>query len=304
MSERQGGTRRIGWVGLGVMGGPMCGHLLRSGHEVTVHTRTKARAQAVLDAGATWAGSPAAAAEGAEVIFTMVGYPEDVREVVLGEDGVLGVARPGSVMVDLTTSRPSLAREIAEAAAGRGVAAVDAPVSGGDVGAREGRLVVMVGGEADALARVRPLLEGFARSITHFGPAGAGQHAKMANQTAIAATMVGVCESLCYAAAAGLDLEAVIECIGGGAAGSWSLTNYAPRILRGDLAPGFKVDHFVKDLGIALEEATRLRLALPGLALAKELYVAVSALGLGDQGTQSLVRAIERLSGRPPVAGG
>lgn len=303
MNEQDQGVRRVGWVGLGVMGSPMCSHLLAAGHEVTVFTRTAARAAPLLEAGASWAPSPAAAAEGAEVVFTMVGYPEDVREVVLGEAGVLGAVRPGTVVVDLTTSRPSLAREIAEAGATRGVAVLDAPVSGGDVGAREGRLVVMVGGETAALDQVRPLLETFSRSVTHFGPAGAGQHAKMANQTAIATTMIGVCEALCYAASAGLDLEALLDCIGGGAAGSWSLSNYGPRLLRGDLAPGFKVDHFVKDLGIALEEATRLRLALPGLALAKELYVAVSALGLGQQGTQSLVRAIERLSARPPLGG-
>ena len=299
MSGQRSDRRRVGWIGLGVMGAPMCGHVVAAGHDVVVHTRTAATAQPLLDVGARWAATPAEAAAGADVVFTMVGYPDDVRQVVAGDEGVLSTVPDGAVVVDLTTSRPSLAGELAELASVRGVGMLDAPVSGGDVGAREGRLVVMVGGEAAHLAVVRPLLDTFARSVTHFGPAGAGQHAKMANQTAIASTMVGVCESLCYAAAAGLDLAELIGCIGGGAAGSWSLENYGPRILRDDLAPGFKVDHFVKDLGIALEEATRLRLALPGLALAKELYVAVSAAGLGAQGTQALVTAVQRLSGRP-----
>lgn len=289
---------RVGWVGAGVMGAPMCGHLIEAGHQVCVTTRTRRRATGLLDAGATWAESPAEAAAGADVVFTMVGYPEDVREVILGPAGVLAGARPGAVVVDCTTSRPSLAREIAAAAAERGVEAIDAPVSGGDVGAREGRLVVMVGGDPAAVARVRPLLDDFAASVTHFGPAGAGQHAKMANQTAIASTMIGVCEALVYAQAAGLDLEALLSCIGGGAAGSWSLERYGPRILRGDFEPGFKVDHFIKDLGIALEEAARLRLALPGMALARELYVAVGAAGLGERGIHALVAALERLSSR------
>lgn len=291
-------TQRIGWIGLGVMGAPMCEHLLRAGHDVAVFTRTMARARPLVELGARRGESPAEVAADADVIVTMVGFPDDVREVVLGQKGVLSSPRRGSVLVDMTTSQPQLALEIDRAAAALGVSALDAPVSGGDVGARNGQVVVMVGGDQASFERVRPLLEVFSKAMLYCGGAGSGQHAKMANQIAIASGMIGVCESLCYAHAAGLDAEQLLECIGGGAAGSWSLQNYGPRILRQDLSPGFKVDHFIKDLGIALEEAARARLSLPGLALARELYLSVSALGLGEKGVQSLVCALERLSNR------
>ena len=232
----------------------------------------------------------------ADVTFTMVGYPADVREVILSEHGVLGTAKPGSVIVDMSTSEPSLAKEIFEAARERGVASIDAPVSGGDVGARNATLSIMVGGEADTIAAVRPLLEILGQTIIHQGPAGAGQHTKMVNQTLIATGMIGVCEALLYAYRAGLDLETVLESVSGGAAGSWSLSNYAPRMLKGDFAPGFMVEHFIKDMEIALSEARRMNLAMPGLALAHELYVALRAQGGGRDGTQALIRALARIS--------
>ena len=236
-------------------------------------------------------------AAASEVVFTIVGFPTDVREVVLGPDGVLAGAREGSVLVDMTTSEPSLAVEIHEAAAARGVAALDAPVSGGDVGARAATLSIMVGGEAATVERVRPLLEAMGKTIVHQGGPGAGQHTKMVNQILIATGMIGVCEALLYAHRAGLDPATVLESVAGGAAGSWSLTNYGPRMLAGDFAPGFMVDHFVKDMGIALAEARRLRLSLPGLALAEQLYVALQAQGGGRRGTHALVLALASLSG-------
>jgi 3-hydroxyisobutyrate dehydrogenase len=288
---------RIGWIGTGVMGSSMAGHLLAAGHELTVFNRTKARADGLLERGAAWADSPAAAADGAEAVFTIVGYPADVRETILGEGGALAAMAPGSLLVDMTTSQPSLAVEIFEAAAERGVSAIDAPVSGGDVGARNAALVIMCGGEPEAFERAKPLLDLMGGKVTLQGPAGAGQHTKMVNQVAIASGMVALCEALLYGHRAGLDLELVLDTIGGGAAGSWSLSNYGPRLLRGDLEPGFKVDHFVKDLGIALAEARRMGLALPGTALAQQLYIALSAQGDGERGTQALAAALARLSG-------
>jgi 3-hydroxyisobutyrate dehydrogenase len=288
-------SMRIGWVGTGVMGSAMCAHVLAAGHSVAVFNRTRARAEALLDAGATWCSSPAAVAAEADVTFTMVGFPSDVRETMLGDAGVLSGARPGSVVVDLTTSEPALARELYDAARPR-IEVLDAPVSGGDVGARNATLVVMVGGSKEAFERVLPLLQTFGKTIVHQGGPGAGQHTKMVNQIAIASGMVGMCEALLYAHRSGLDVARVLETISTGAAGSWSLSNYAPRILRGDFAPGFKVDHFVKDLGIALSEAERMNLSLPGLALAHQLYVAAKAQGQGQLGTHALVRALASLS--------
>ena len=274
----------------------MCGHLIAAGYTATINSRTRERAEPLLAQGATWAQTPAEVAADADVTFTMVGYPADVREVILSELGVLGSAKPGSVIIDMSTSEPSLAKEIFEAARERGVASIDAPVSGGDVGARNATLSIMVGGEPEAVAAVRPLLEILGQTIIHQGPAGAGQHTKMVNQTLIATGMIGVCEALLYAHRAGLDLEAVLESVSGGAAGSWSLSNYAPRILKGDFAPGFMVEHFIKDMEIALSEARRMNLALPGLALAHELYIALRAQGGGRDGTQSLIRALARIS--------
>lgn len=291
------GETRIGWIGLGVMGRSLCGHLLDAGYAVTVHTRTREKAEPLLARGAGWAASPRDVAAASDRVFCMVGFPRDVRAVVLGEQGALAGCREGAVLVDLTTSEPSLAVEIAAAARDRGVRALDAPVSGGDVGAREARLSIMVGGDAEALAAVRPCLERMGTKIVHQGGPGAGQHAKMVNQTLIASNMVGVCEGLLYAHRAGLDLERVLESVASGAAGSWSLSNLAPRIIAGDFAPGFFVEHFVKDMGIALAESERMGLALPGLALARQLYVALSAQGHGRAGTQALQLALAGLSG-------
>ena len=287
---------RVGWIGTGVMGAPMCGHLLASGYPVTVFNRTPERARGLLERGAAWAESPQAVAQHADVVFTMVGFPDDVREIVLGPAGTLAGAGHGTIPVDMTTSEPSLAREIYEAARARGVASLDAPVSGGDVGARAAGLSIMVGGDRDAFERVAPLLRCLGATIVHQGPAGAGQHTKMVNQILVASGMVAVSEALLYAHQAGLDLPTVLQSVSGGAAGSWSLTHYAPRILARDFAPGFRVDHFVKDMGIALAEARRMRLSLPGLALVEQLYLALVAQGDGRKGTHALVLALARLS--------
>ena len=287
---------RVGWIGTGVMGAPMCGHLLASGYPVTVFNRTPERARGLLERGAAWAESPQAVAQHADVVFTMVGFPDDVREIVLGPAGTLAGAGHGTILVDMTTSEPSLAREIYEAARARGVASLDAPVSGGDVGARAAGLSIMVGGDRDAFERVAPLLRCLGATIVHQGPAGAGQHTKMVNQILVASGMVAVSEALLYAHQAGLDLPTVLQSVSGGAAGSWSLTHYAPRILARDFAPGFRVDHFVKDMGIALAEARRMRLSLPGLALVEQLYLALVAQGDGRKGTHALVLALARLS--------
>ena len=288
--------RRVGWVGTGIMGLPMCGHLLDAGYEIAVHTRTRAKAEPLLQRGARWASSPREAAEGVDAAFTMVGFPDDVRQVYFGDDGLLAAAASGSVVVDMTTTEPSLALEIAGVAARHGLAAVDAPVSGGDVGAREATLSIMVGGDDEAVAVVMPLFEVMGDKIVHQGLAGSGQHAKMCNQIVIAGTMIGVCEALVYGFKAGLDLETMLSSVSGGAAACWSLDNYVPRMLRRDFAPGFIVEHYIKDLGIALVEAERMGLQLPGLALAKELYLGVEALGHGRSGTHALLLALEEMS--------
>lgn len=278
------------------MGAAMCGHVLRAGYPTVVHTRTQSKAQSLLESGAVWAESPRAVAEQSDVVFSIVGYPQDVREVYFGDRGIIGAAQEGMILVDMTTTSPSLAVEIAEAAAKRGAAAIDAPVSGGDVGAKNATLSIMVGGDASAVRSVMPLFETMGKTIVHQGGPGTGQHTKMCNQIVIASTMVGMCEALIYGHRAGLDLEVMLSSIGGGAAGCWSLDNYAPRILRRDFEPGFFVDHFVKDMGIALEEARRMKLSLPGLALANQLYQSVQAHGHGRSGTQALMIALESMS--------
>ena len=287
---------RIGWIGTGVMGVSMAGHLRAAGYPLTFHTRTRERAAALEEAGAIWADNPAAVAAVADVTLAIVGFPSDVREVFLGDEGVVQGANPGSVVVDMTTSEPSLAAEIHAAAAARGVGSVDAPVSGGDVGAKKGTLSIMVGGDDPDIERVWPLLEVLGETVVHQGGPGAGQHTKMVNQILIASGMVGVAEALLYAQQAGLDLDKVFAAVSGGAAGSWSLANYGPRMLSGDFAPGFVVDHFVKDMGIALSEAAAMELSVPGLALAHQLYVALQAQGGGRDGTQALLLAMARLS--------
>jgi 3-hydroxyisobutyrate dehydrogenase len=287
---------RLGWIGTGVMGSSMCGHLLKAGFAATVFNRTKSKADKLIEAGAVWAESPKAVAQSADVIFTIVGFPEDVREVYLGDSGVLASCKPGAIVVDMTTSRPALAVEIAEAAAKRGVYAVDAPVSGGDVGAREARLSIMIGGEKEIVEALAPCWQAMGKTFVHQGSAGAGQHAKLVNQILVAAGMIGVCESLLYAYKAGLNLDTVLQSVAPGAAGSWALSNLAPRIIANNFAPGFFVEHFIKDMGIVLDEAKRMQLSLPGLALVHQLYVALSAQGHGRDGTQALLLALAKLS--------
>lgn len=272
------------------MGASMASHLAGAGHPLSIFNRTKAKAARLLENGARWCESPAEVAAASKVVITMLGYPGDVEDVYLGDGGILAAARPGTLLVDMTTSSPALARKVADKAAGYRCEAMDAPVSGGDVGAREARLSIMAGGSAEAFERARPIFSVMGRTIVHQGPAGSGQACKMANQIAIASGMLGVCESMAYARAAGLDPETVLESIGEGAASSWSLSNLAPRMLREDVEPGFYVKHFIKDLGIALESAREFGTDLPGLALAHELYRKLAARGFEDAGTQALFR--------------
>lgn len=287
---------QVGWIGTGVMGLSMCRRLLEAGYRVKAYTRTAAKALPLLELGAQAAGSPAAAAEGARCVLTIVGYPEDVDQVYFGPDGLLAILQPGQIVVDMTTSRPELAQRIEAAARQREAYALDAPVSGGDIGARSGRLSIMVGGPREAFDALEPLWQQLGQTIVHHGAAGSGQHAKMTNQILIAGNMIGLCEALLYAENAGLDIPQVLSSVSVGAAGSWSLTNLAPRILQEDWAPGFFVDHFVKDMGIALAEAERLRLSLPGLGLVRQLYIALQSQGGGSLGTQALIQALRRLN--------
>jgi 3-hydroxyisobutyrate dehydrogenase len=290
-------TKTIGWVGTGVMGSSMAGHILDGGYKVFVHNRTKSKAEALLAKGAVWCENPKCVAENCDIAFTIVGYPVDVEEVVLGKKGLLEGARPGTILVDMTTSKPSLAERIHEEAALKKVLSLDAPVSGGDVGAKTAKLAIMAGGDQGAFDTVLPLFRLMGETIALMGGPGRGQHTKMCNQILIASTMIGTVESLLYAAAAGLAPDAVIDIIGKGAAGSWSINNLGPRIAAGNFDPGFFVKHFVKDMGIALEEAGRMRLALPGLALANQLYVSATAMGFENLGTQSLYKVLERMNG-------
>ncbi|NNJ27325.1 NAD(P)-dependent oxidoreductase [Alienimonas chondri] len=292
-------TTSVGWIGTGVMGAAMADRLLDAGYALTAFNRSPEKVEPLVQKGAKPAASPREVAEHSDVTITMVGYPDDVRQVVLGDDGVLAGARPHSILVDMTTSSPALAVEIAAAAAERRVRSLDAPVSGGDVGAKSGALSIMCGGDQEAFNALAPLLDVLGKTIVLQGGPGAGQHTKMVNQTLIASGMIGVCEALVYASRAGLDLETVLKSVSGGAAGSWSLSNLAPRMLKNDFAPGFYVEHFLKDLGLALAEADRMRLCLPGLALAKQLYNAVAAAGGERDGTQVLVRVVADLNGQP-----
>jgi 3-hydroxyisobutyrate dehydrogenase len=287
---------RIGWIGTGVMGSSMCGHVMAAGYRVTAYNRSRDKVKPLLEKGAAEGRSPREVAEKSDVIFTIVGYPHDVREVTLGREGTLAGAKSGSILVDMTTSEPALAVEIAQAAKAKGVYSVDAPVSGGDVGAREARLSIMVGGEHDVVAALTPLFETMGKTVVHQGPPGAGQHTKMVNQILIASAMIGVCEALLYGYKAGLDLTTVLKSVGSGAAGSWSLNNLGPRMIAGNFEPGFFVEHFLKDMGIALAEAKRMRLSLPGLALAEQLYRAVEAQGYSRKGTHALMLALANLS--------
>ena len=279
---------KIGFLGTGVMGTSMAGHLLDGGHDLRVFTRTRAKAEPLLARGASWADCPREAADGSDVVISIVGMPADVEAVHLGSDGTLASATPPRLLIDMTTSTPSLARRIFQIAAERSVGAIDAPVSGGDVGARNATLSIMVGGCTNHVEDAWPLFELMGGTIVHQGDAGCGQHTKMVNQILVASTMLGISEGLLYARSAGLEGKKVLQSVGGGAAGSWTITNLGPRILAGDHAPGFFVDHFLKDLSIALEEADSMGLDLPMLALARRFYAEASEKGLGDQGTQVL----------------
>ena len=288
----------IGWIGTGIMGGPMAAHLIKAGHSLTVFTRTKSKTKELIDAGAKWANSPQETAESKDFVCAMVGHPQDVRGVVFGKEGIANTIKAGSIFIDFTTSRPSLAIEIAEALKKKGAFSLDAPVSGGDVGAQSATLSIMVGGAEVAFGAAKPILERLGKTIILQGGPGAGQHTKMCNQIQVAGTMIGMVEALIYGAKAGLDLETMLQSISGGAAGCFLLDKLAPRILKGDMEPGFFVDHFVKDMGIALEEAQKMQIFLPGLALVHQLYVSVQALGAGRKGTQALYFVLQRMAAR------
>jgi 3-hydroxyisobutyrate dehydrogenase len=288
---------RIGWIGTGVMGASMCGHLLDAGYRATVFNRSRHKGEPLLERGAKWAASPREVAAESDVVFAIVGFPHDVRAVILGDDGALAGCREGCIVVDMTTSEPKLAIEIAKVAAHKKVSSIDAPVSGGDVGARNATLSIMIGGDEQTVQELEPIWSKLGSKWVHQGGPGAGQHTKMVNQTLIASGMIGVCEALLYGHRAGLDLNKVLESVASGAAGSWSLSNLGPRIIKGNFDPGFFVEHFLKDMRIALDEARRMKLALPGLALAEQLYLAVAAQGNARKGTHALMLALSSMSG-------
>lgn len=283
--------QKIGFIGTGVMGAAMITNLLDAGYPVTVYNRTKVKADAVVAHGATWADTPAEVTRQADIIITIVGYPKDVEEVYFGKDGIFSGAHAKQIIIDMTTSTPALATKIAKYAQEHDIAALDAPVSGGDIGAKNGTLTIMVGGSETAYHAVEPIFTVLGHQINLFGQAGAGQHTKMANQIMIAATMIGLSEMLVYAKAANLDLQKVLTTLSSGGADNWSMDNYVPRILQGDFQPGFYAKHLLKDLRIALDGANEMHLDLPGTKLAERLYTKLSEeMHLGDEGTQALVK--------------
>ncbi len=288
---------KIGWVGTGVMGKSMCAHILKAGYHISVYNRTKEKAKELIEGGAQWCSNPKEVAEICDIVFTIVGFPQDVEEVYLGENGILKGIREGSIIVDMTTSEPSLAQKIYNEAKKKNVNSIDAPVSGGDVGAREGTLAIMVGGDKEVYDKVLPLFKLMGKNIAYMGKAGSGQHTKMSNQILIASTMIGVVESLLYAYKANLNLSEIINIIGKGAAGSWSINNLGPRIVEGNFDPGFFIKHFVKDMGIALQEAKRMNLSLPGLSLANQFYISAMALGFENLGTHGLYKVLAKMNG-------
>ncbi|MDD5176496.1 MAG: NAD(P)-dependent oxidoreductase [Sterolibacterium sp.] len=288
------GIADVGFIGLGIMGRSMAGHILEAGHQLHVFNRSKSNAVDLVTLGAKWHESPGEVAAASNIVISMVGYPSDVEAIYLGHGGIIERARTNAMLIDMTTSSPDLAKRIAAAAAQRGLTALDAPVSGGDVGAREAKLSIMVGGDAAGFQKALPILALMGSNIILQGGPGAGQHTKMSNQIVIASTMIGVCEGMAYAKHAGLDLETVLKSIGSGAASSYALNNLGHRILKEDFAPGFFVEHFVKDMGIALNEAKRMQLDLPGLMLASKLYEQLVELGYARNGTQALSNLYER----------
>ncbi|SFE95643.1 3-hydroxyisobutyrate dehydrogenase [Bacillus sp. OV194] len=289
-----GEKKSIGFIGTGVMGKSMAAHLLKAGHSVHIYTRTREKAEELLSQGAEWKSTVAEVAQASQVVVTMVGYPSDVEEVYFGENGILENAAIGSYVMDMTTSSPRLAEKISSTAKELGLHALDAPVSGGDVGAREARLSIMAGGEKEDFEAVLPILQLMGQNIVYQGKAGAGQHTKMCNQIAIASGMIGVCEAIIYAEKAGLDPSTVLKSIESGAAGSWSLSNLAPRIIKGNFEPGFYVKHFIKDMKIALESAEEMGLLTPGLKLAKDLYEELAEMGEENSGTHALYKRLKQ----------
>jgi len=290
-------AKNVGWIGTGVMGKSMCSHLIKAGHQAYVYTRTQSKADELIKAGAVWCNSPAGVAEKSDIVFSIVGYPSDVEDIYFGKQGILSGTFKCTTIVDMTTSEPSLAQTIAEKAAEKSINSLDAPVSGGDIGAKSGKLAIMVGGEESTFQEVLPFFQLMGENIALMGKAGAGQHTKMANQIKIASTMIGVVESLLYGYKAGLDLNELLDVIGKGAAASWSLNNLGRRIAAGDFDPGFFIKHFVKDMGIALAEARKMQLALPGLALAHQFYISAMSLGYEDLGTHALYKVFQRMNG-------
>ncbi|ENI8368293.1 NAD(P)-dependent oxidoreductase [Listeria monocytogenes] len=281
---------KIGFVGTGVMGSSMALHLLEAGYEVFVYTRTKSKAEELLHKGARWEASPASLASQVDILISMVGYPQDVEQLYLDENGFLANLSSGAVAIDMTTSSPALAKKIAKVGAEKGIGVLDAPVSGGDIGAKNGTLAIMVGGSEEVFLKVKPILDILGSSVILQGDAGAGQHTKMVNQIAIASNMIGVTEAIIYAEAAGLNPSRVLDSISGGAAGSWSLTNLIPRVLKDDFSPGFFIKHFIKDMGIAISEAKQMGLEPPGLTLAEKMYQTLAEQGLSEEGTQALIK--------------
>lgn len=284
----------VGFIGTGVMGRSMASNIINGGYKLLVNNRTKESADALVEEGAVWKDSIADLAKEADVIITIVGYPNDVENIYFREDGILNNCKKGTIVIDMTTSKPSLAQKIFNEAKEKGISALDAPVSGGDIGARDGKLTIMVGGEKEVFEKVSPLFKLMGTSVNLLGAAGAGQHTKMSNQIAIASNMIGVCEAMVYAKRAGLDPEKVLMTIGGGAAASWSLSNLAPRMIKGDFEPGFYVKHFVKDMKIALEEAENMGIKLLGLELAKSLYDELVEYKKENKGTQVLYELLDK----------
>ncbi len=289
-------NKKIGWIGTGIMGKPMAMHLLNAGYAVNVNNRTKSKAQELIDKGCTWYDTPAELAKDSDIVVTIIGYPKDVEQVYFGANGIFEEIKQNTILIDMTTTKPSLAVKIGEQAERAGADFIDAPVSGGEIGAINGTLSIMIGGDKKTVDMIMPVFGVFGKSMVYQGAAGSGQHTKMCNQITIAGTMIGICESLIYGYKAGLDLTTMLGSISKGAAGCWGLDVLAPKIVAGDYAPGFMVDHFVKDLGIALEEAEAMDLSLPGLALVRQLYISLKADGKGTSGTQALYLVLEKLS--------
>jgi len=290
--------KEVGWIGTGVMGSSMAGHLLKAGYSVFVYNRTKQRAEGLLTQGARWCESPPEVASKADIVFSMVGHPADVEEIYLGENGILKSSEcRARILVDMTSSSPTLAKRLALEAEKKGIACLDAPVSGGDIGAREAKLAIMVGGARKTFEEILPFFQVMGKTISYLGGHGCGQHTKLCNQILVTGTMISMCEALIYAAKIGLDQQAVIDIVGKGAAGSWSINNLGPRVAKGDFKPGFYIEHFIKDMGIALSEAAAMGICLPGLALVNQLYLAARAMGHGRSGTQALYLALKTING-------